>query len=324
MPSAARQILGALASLSVTLSIPMKTYTHAVIAIDFTPSCRTALRHAVRLASQWGAAITAVHVMDEFLVHELKRALAADQATIRAEWLARLTRFVEETDAGSGHVSMEVRIGSADTELMEACLVAGADLLIMGARGSREEPHRVGVIAAKCVRKAPMDVLLVREDAEGPFKHLVTCVDFSENSKKAVQIALNFAELEKATLDCIHVYQSAYMMSMDYGGMAASMPISADVHALESWESELSDFVRPLKEKVPTVTVQTSVIERVNIREAVLDHVKESHADLVVLGTRGKSGLRELLMGTTAERIVAHAPCSVFVIKPFLTESLSS
>jgi nucleotide-binding universal stress UspA family protein len=261
--------------------------------------------------------------MDEFLVHELKRALSADQATIRAEWLARLTRFVEETDAGSGHVKMEVRIGSAHAELMEACLVAGADLLIMGARGSREEPNRVGAIAAKCVRKAPMDVLLVREDAHGPFKHLVTCVDFSDNSKKAVQIALNIAELEKASLDCIHVYQSAIAMSLDYGGLAAPMPISADAHAVEVWESELMDFVRPLQSSSPTVFVKTSVIERVNIREAVLDHVKETQADLVVVGTRGKSGLRELLMGTTAERIVAYAPCSVFAIKPDLTASVS-
>jgi nucleotide-binding universal stress UspA family protein len=301
----------------------MKTYTHVVIAIDFTPSCRNALRHAVRLACHWGAAVTAVHVMDEFLVHELKRALSADQATIRAEWLARLTRFVEETDAGSGLVKMEVRIGSAHAELMEACIVAGADLLIMGARGSREEPNRVGAIAAKCVRKAPMDVLLVREDAHGSFKHLVACVDFSDNSKKAVQIALNIAELEKASLDCIHVYQSAIAMSLDYGGLAAPMPISADAHALEVWESELMDFVRPLQNSSPTVSVKTSVIERVNIREAVLDHVKETQADLVVLGTRGKSGLRELLMGTTAERIVAYAPCSVFAIKPDLTASVS-
>jgi universal stress protein E len=296
--------------------ILMKTYSHIVIAIDFTPSCRNALRHAIRLASQWGASITAVHVMDEFLVHELKRALSADQATVRQEWLTRLTQFVESTDAGSMHVKMEVRIGSAHTELLEACLVTGADLLIMGARGSREEPNRVGAIAAKCVRKSPTDVLLVREDAQGPFKHLVTCVDFSDNSKRAVQVALNIAQLEKASVDCIHVYQSAVAMSMDYGGFAASMPISADAHALESWESDLAHFVAPLQSETPEVSVKTTVIERLNIREAVLDHVTESHADLVVLGTRGKNGLRELLMGTTAERIVAYAPCSVFAIKP--------
>jgi nucleotide-binding universal stress UspA family protein len=301
----------------------MKTYTHVVIAIDFTPSCRNALRQAVRLASKWEAALTAVHVMDEFLVHELKRALSTDQATIREEWLARLARFVEETEAGPGQVKMEVRVGSADAELMEVCLVVGADLIILGARGSREEPNRVGAIASKCLRKAPIDVLLVREDAHGPFKHLVACVDFSDNSKKAIQIALNIADLEKASLDCIHVYQSAISVSMEYGGFTGAMPTSIDAHTLDVWESELTNLVRPLQINAPAVSVKTSVIERVNIREAVPDHVKESHADLVVLGTRGKSGLRELIMGTTAERIVAYSPCSVFAIKPDLLESVS-
>jgi nucleotide-binding universal stress UspA family protein len=301
----------------------MKTYTRIVIAIDFTPSCRNALRQAVRLASKWEATLTAIHVMDEFLVHELKRALSTDQATIRAEWLDHLARFVEDTEAGAGQVKLEVRMGSAAAELMEACLVGGADLLIMGARGSREEPNRVGAIASKCLRKAPLDVLLVRADAHGPFKHLVACVDFSDNSKKAIQIALNIADSEKASLDCIHVYQSAISMSMEYGGFTGAMPISVDAHTLDVWKSELNHLVQPLQISAPAVSVKTSVIERVNIREAVLDHVKESHADLVVLGTRGKSGLRELLMGTTAERIVADAPCSVFAIKPALLEPVS-
>jgi nucleotide-binding universal stress UspA family protein len=254
--------------------------------------------------------------MDEFLVQELKRALSIDQAAVQGEWLKRLTQFVEETDAGSAHVKMLVRIGSPHTELLEACLVRGADLLIMGARGSREEPNRVGAVAAKCVRKSPTDVLLIREDAKGPFKHLVTCVDFSDNSKKAVQVALNIAQFEKASVDCIHIYQSASAMSMDYGGFAASMPILSDAHAVEFWQSDLGHFVTPLQSETPEVSVKTIVIERLNIREAVLDHVTESHADLVVLGTRGNSGLRELLMGTTAERIVAYAACSVLAIKP--------
>ena len=56
--------------------------------------------------------------------------------------------------------------------------------------------------------------------------------------------------------------------------------------------------------------------ERVNIREAIIDHVNEVHATLVVLGTRGKTGLREMLIGTTAEKIVQNAPCSILAIKP--------
>lgn len=294
----------------------MKAYSNIIAAIDFTPSCRNALREAVRLAAASQASLTAVHVMDEFLAHELKRALSTDQASIRADWQERLRKFVEEADLGTPQIEIEVRIGHPFAELSEACQVHQADLLVMGVKGSRNDPDRVGVIATKCVRKAPVDVLLVREDACGPFKHLVTCVDFSDNSRKAVRIAMQLAEQDGASLDCLHVYQSALAMSLDYGGIVTPMPMGADPQALEAWKQDLETFLQPLKAERPQVPVRGIVLERVNIREAILEHVQETHADMVVLGTRGKTGLRELLIGTTAEKIVANAPCSILAVKP--------
>ena len=294
----------------------MKAYSNIIAAIDFTPSCRNALREAVRLAAASQASLTAVHVMDEFLAHELKRALSTDQASIRADWQERLRKFVEEADLGTPQIEIEVRIGHPFAELSEACQVHQADLLVMGVKGSRNDPDRVGVIATKCVRKAPVDVLLVREDACGPFKHLATCVDFSDNSRKAVRIALQLAEQDGASLDCLHVYQSALAMSLDYGGIVTPMPMGTDPQALEAWKQDLETFLEPLKAERPQVPVLGIVLERVNIREAILEHVQETHADMVVLGTRGKTGLRELLIGTTAEKIVANAPCSILAVKP--------
>jgi nucleotide-binding universal stress UspA family protein len=253
--------------------------------------------------------------MDEFLVHELKNALSADQATIRADWLERLKKFVTDAEVGEG-VNAEVRIGSPFTELVEACRTHSADLLVMGAKGSRNEPHRIGVIAAKCIRKAPVDVLVVREDAVGPFKRIVACVDFSENSAKAVQFALHFAQQDGGSLDCLHVYQSALAMSLDYGGFAPSLPATYDPEAVANWRKDLAAFLEPLTRDAGNVAVTQNVTERVNIREAILDHVNEVHATLVVLGTNGKTGLREMLIGTTAEKIVQHAHCSILAVKP--------
>ncbi len=294
----------------------MKPYSHLVAAVDFTPSCLNALRQAVRMAVPTKARLTVVHVMDEFLVHELKKALSTDQASIRSEWQAKLKKFVDDAELGLPDVQVEVRIGHPFTELVEACKADGADLLVMGVKGSRLDPHRVGVIASKCVRKAPVDVLLVREDAWGSFKQLATCVDFSENSSKAVGRALQIAALEKASVSCLYVYQSALAMSVDYGGIVAPLPVPGDNVTLEQWKSELNAFVKPLADAHPSVPVATNVLERINIREAILDHVNETHADLVVLGTRGKNGLREMLIGTTAEKIVSHAPCSILAVKP--------
>jgi universal stress protein E len=294
----------------------MKSYKNIIVGIDFTPSCRNALREAVRRASLDNSSVTAVHVMDEFLAHELKTALSTDEAGVRADWQVRLKKFVEESDVGGAQVKMEVRIGHPFTELVDACKSHAADLLIMGAKGSKGGTNRIGTIAAKCVRRAPIDVMVVREDAQGPFKHVVACVDFSENSAKAVQSALHIAAQDGADLDCLYVYQSALALSLDYGGYAPPLPAGPDEDALKLWQADLDKFVEPLIRSKGAVKVSTMVKERVNIRETLLDHVAETKADMVVLGTRGKTSLRQLLIGTTAEKIVQHAPCSILAVKP--------
>jgi universal stress protein E len=294
----------------------MKKFHHIVVAIDFTPHCRVALKEAVLRASQDGATITAVHVMDEFLIHELKKALSLEPAAIVGEWKQRMEKFITDSEVGAEAIRCEVRVGHPFSVLAEFCKAHGVDLLVMGSKGSKDEPHRIGAIAAKCVRKAPVDVLVVRADAQGPFKKIVACVDFSENSAKAVQCALHLAALDGGSVDCLHVYQSAIAMSLDYGGFMPSVPAVIDPAALGVWETQLVEFLAPLTQDKGDVPVTPVVVERMNIRETILEHVEKTGASLVVLGTRGKTGLREFLIGTTAEKIVQNVHCSILAVKP--------
>ena len=293
----------------------MKAYKHIIAAVDFTPSCLHALREAIRQSSLNHATVTAVHVMEERLVEELKRALSTSEASIRAEWEAKLRKFVETSEAGGSLVKTEVRVGHPYAELMDACKTTEADLLVMGAKGSGTEASRVGVIAARCIRNSPIDVLVVRHHAEPPFKHVLACVDFSDNAGKAVKQALHVAANDKADLRCLFVYQSAISMALDYGGFITPLPQAlADNEALSHWQKELDRFVAPVAHGTG-VPVKTVVAEQVNIRDAILDDVQQHNIDLVVLGTRGKSAIRHLLIGTTAEKIIHHAPCSILAVK---------
>lgn len=298
-------------------TLTMKTFHHIIAAVDFTPSCLRALREAARRASLDHASITAVHVMDEFLVHELKTALSTTEAAVRAEWEAKLRKFVDSSGAGGAIIKAEVRVGHPYVELVEACHTHGADLLVMGSKGSDTGVHHVGAIAAKCIRKAPVDVLIVRSDVETPFKRIVACVDLSENSAKAVQCAVHVGKQDGAAVDCVHVYQSALAMALDYGGFVTPMPpVVTDEEAIKSWQSELQRFLEPLLRQTEGMNVQQHVVEQINVRDAIIDYVTEQKADLVVLGTRGKGALRHMLIGTTAEKIVQRAPCSILAVKP--------
>ncbi len=295
----------------------MKTFHHIIAAVDFAPCCRAALHEAVRRASLDGATVIVVHVMEESLVRELKTALSKDEASVREEWETRLRSFVNEVEPGAVNIKSEVRVGHPFLELVQACATHEADLLVMGAKGSKNEPGRIGAIAAKCVRKAPVDVLIVRDGMTGPFKRIVACVDFSENAAKAVQFALHVAGQDKAELDCLHVYKSVTTVALDYGGFATPLPpMVSDKDAAKEWQAELEEFLEPLTRRANGLHVTSHLKDSPSIRDAIMDHVNETQADLVVLGTRGKSGLRELLIGTTAEKILQYAPCSILAVKP--------
>ncbi len=56
-------------------------------------------------------------------------------------------------------------------------------------------------------------------------------------------------------------------------------------------------------------------VEKGDVRETIVDTAASWHADLIVLGSRGRSGLRRLLLGSVAEFVVRHAPCTVQVVR---------
>lgn len=294
-----------------------------LVAIDFSPSSRIALREAARLASLYHARLTAVHVVDPFLVHELKRDLAMTEAEVVKQIESRLLYFAESADAGCGALNIDARPDSPCPGLAAACQDHVADLLVMGAHGSHGERARIGPVAAQCIRRIPAEVLIVHENSPGPFRHIVACTDLSETSARAVSTALRVAGHEGASVDCVHVFQSVFAMTVDYGGLGVAIPMP-DPEFLELREKEVAEFLHPLT-VTAHVPVRSHVIEQANVRQAVIDHVRSSEAGLVVLGTRGKNGLREFFLGTTAEKIIANAPCSILVIKPesFAAEEIS-
>jgi universal stress protein E len=293
----------------------MKSYRHILVGIDFSPGCLAAVRVAARIASRHGTPVTALHVIDPKLAAAMKEAHHATDVDVFKHVTESVHALLAKAETDAKSVKVELQVGHPFLALMDACHRHQADLLVLGTRGTEHDPNQIGAIAAKCVRKAPADVLLVREGKVGPFEQITACVDLSETSAKAVRAARAIAEDDKAPLDCLFIYQSAIAMSLDYGGFAPPLPIDSGESA-ESWRKDLDEFLQPLLRTSDGLKWRSLVIERVNVRDAIYEHVRGSKTDLVVLGTRGKTDLRALIMGTTAEKIVTHAPCSILAVKP--------
>jgi len=141
------------------------------------------------------------------------------------------------------------------------------------------------------------------------WKKICCALDFSEFSRLAMGQAADLARKSAGSLTLVHVYEAKEAAS---GEMLVSLPellpqMAREVEVkLEPWRRE-AEFVigRPVETKVLTG----------NAAEAIQRFAQEGAFDLIVLGTHGRSGLKRLVLGSVAERVVRLAHCPVLVMR---------
>lgn len=138
--------------------------------------------------------------------------------------------------------------------------------------------------------------------ADFHIKKILVPVDFSNCSKKALMYAVPFAKQFDATIMVVHV--APYCVQ-------PSEMVVADAQLLEANLSALNNLVREI-----SGAAQVEARVRVgNPASEIVELAQESQTDLIIISTHGKSGLLHVFMGSTAERVVRHAPCPVLVVR---------
>lgn len=290
------------------------------VGIDFSDHCAGALAQGLRLARAAGARLMVLHVIDSKVVGELREAynLTEDQITkdARQDAMERLESLIGGVGGDSSQCEVEILIGDPFEEIMRRVEEKeGADLLIMGSSGSSDPRGDLGALASKCVRHARCRVMLVRRNHTETYSRIVVGVDFSSTSEQAMREAVEFARHDQAELDVIHAFAPPWNR-LHY--RSATPEAAPEFRA--QYRSMLEGRLRTLVDQFCTgrekPRINCELIECVHAPDAILDHIKKVGADLVVVGTRGESRLRHMLFGTTAEKVVRSAPCSVVVVKP--------
>jgi nucleotide-binding universal stress UspA family protein len=174
----------------------------------------------------------------------------------------------------------------------------------------------VGFFAAKCVRHSKVPVLLARREAVGPFEKVVACIDFSETTNEVLDAALRVAADEGARLDIVHAvrppWQKATHVLFD---LTTAEDDDFKAQFREVLAGEMAGAVKGIADAVG-VEVETHIIEHPNPEEALINFLRENGSDLAVVGRSGHTVkvLKHYLIGTTAERLIHRAPCSVLTV----------
>ncbi len=135
--------------------------------------------------------------------------------------------------------------------------------------------------------------------------------DFSDLSLCALPYATSFAEEYKAELHCLHVVDEAYQYWMGMSG--EGLPIGPSPEEMQQTaEEQMKDFVRKHLADCPVPVVARTAIGRPFLE--IIRYARDNAIDLIVIATHGRSGLQQVLLGGTAERVVRKASCPVLTI----------
>ena len=135
-------------------------------------------------------------------------------------------------------------------------------------------------------------------------------VDFSDESKKSVHYAVALARQFGASIVLLHVMEPVvYPSDVGYGPVVVQAPNNRAIKKARARLTALGK--KQVGDKILAETVVLTGSSWYEITEAA----KALEIDLIVIGTHGYTGLDHALMGSTAEKVVRHAPCPVFVVR---------
>ena len=291
-------------------------------AVDFSTGSRAALEHAARLAKLHQARLHVLHVMDSQAIAALadRRGESYESAAAHAldggrkaldSWLAQTLL--------PDNCWVEILIGAPLHEILEHVKKVGADLLVAGVAGAGENTGGAGSVSAKLARKSPADVLLVRSGHPGAFQKVVACVDFSPHSQRVVAAAREVALRDGAEVDFLHIWSAGgalLPLAVGYGEVfvdVAGMEKTAHDEEKTNVAAQLHELV---KDAALGIQAREVLHEDHKAGQGIADHAQAAGADIIVIGALGRTNLRYLFLGSTAERLLARLNSSVLVIKP--------
>jgi nucleotide-binding universal stress UspA family protein len=141
------------------------------------------------------------------------------------------------------------------------------------------------------------------------YSRIVVAYDHSELSKKALKMAMNLAKQDKQIeILVLMVLQPARPMVYSYGYAFEAIQDS-EREEVNSIRKEIEEDLQLLPNKTRSVVIEG------NPGVMIVEFVKQNDCDLVVMGSRGLSGLKELFLGSVSHYVVQKAPCPVFIVK---------
>lgn len=272
-----------------------------VAGIDLTAMGRRVADRARIVAESSDGDLELLHVLEAVGEAMIEPSLARLMQEHQRAEAGRIYEWV--SDRTSARVGLEVVKGSPAWELVARA--KKADLVVLGS--STVDAFAGGPVSLRVAQMASSDVLIVRRQPRAPYRRVIAAVDFSAASRKAVERALEV--FPDAELTVMYSLPSRFDPILSDAGLFAEELDASRGTRMEVAQDRMLEFTQTWNGRVKHLVTDGPPNE--NIDEAV----RRRSADLVVVGSRGASATRMVLLGTVPEILVGHAPCDVYIAR---------
>lgn len=247
---------------------------------------------------------------------ERKNLNLAEQALHR-EAQAHLTTVTKRLQAAGWASSSEIRGGHPIDQICASAETWGADLIVVGTHGlTGIRRHFLGSVSTGVLHYADCSVLVVPHpdlaehphSKEVPLRFLLTH-DGSEPANKALELCASLPLQGRATVTLLRVLELVTLYRQDLRQQMSSA-FREDKRAAEDELNAAADKLRQATSQVEVKTLESGDLGR-----AILDTAAEQQSDLIVLGHKGRSAIKRMLLGSVIGRIAAHAPCALLIVR---------
>lgn len=286
----------------------MRMLKKVMVATDFSERSDRALRRATLIAKQQGAEIVLIHVVDNDHPRRI-----VDQNQAEAENLLRtLASTISQSDGIACY--WKVYLDAPHMGILRASADDKPDLLVLGPyRRQLLKEVFAGTTSERAIRAIDCPVLVVNGMPAANYQHILLTTDVSDLSASALK---HFSDLGLGT-------KARNSLAYVFPTPALRLLISDTLHSEDrsvylederrSAAAELSAFLTKSGLSGAAILLRPDLTSPAN---EVLKTAKEANADLIVLATRGRSGLSKLLLGSVAEHALRSSDVDVLAIPP--------
>lgn len=278
-----------------------------IAATDLSRRAEGAVKRAALVCKNVQGSLTLVHAIN---LRFLERLLVGDRRNrLKADIAKKLEGELEGLGT-PGEVLVE--IGFPSEVIMDTARLKNPQLIVLGDHGEFHlKDVLLGTTAKHVIEHAHIPLLVVKNDDEAPYKKIFLSTDFSDSSRRAIELAATF--FPDATFVLYHAYLvPGEIISARYGFDSAEVD-----KMLEELRQEATEKIERFKATFSAcnVSMQTMVRASASPTESILEDSQAQKADLLVMGTKGMSTFMPLMVGSNTDSLLRHSTIDMLIYK---------